>query len=151
MSGRLASVLTGARPPGVYRWLSRAHIEPVRRELAAAGWASHPLDGWLVAGEQGLMDWCARSLSLPTRFSRTWAGVTEGLLDLSWLPERGHVVLWEAYAVLARTDPALWRRAYELFVAAAEGRDPAGAPLYVLLRGTGPAVRPDGAGPIPAL
>jgi hypothetical protein len=151
MTARLAVVLTGARPPGVYRWLSRAHQEPLRRELAAAGWASHPLDGRRITGEEPLLDWCARSLAMPKRFTGGWDALADGLADLSWLTDRGHVVIWEAYAVVARTDPGLWRRAYEVFVTATQARDPAAPPLYVLLRGGGPAVRPDGSGPIPAL
>jgi hypothetical protein len=150
-SGRLAAVLTGARPPGVYRWLSRAHQEPARRELVAAGWAGHALDGRRIVGEHALVDWCARTLSLPARLGRTWDGVADALADLSWLSARGHVVFFESYAALARTDPELWRRAYELFDTAAAARGPTAPPLYVLLRGMGPAGRPDGAGPIPIL
>jgi Barstar (barnase inhibitor) len=152
MTRRLAAVLTGARPPGVYRWLSRAHPGAVRRELAAAGWAAHPLDGRGMTGTPQLFDRCAGALALPGRFGHTWEGLGDCLGDLSWLPERGHVVLWDHYGTLAGADPKAWRIAYQTFADAVAARERAGAPpLYLLLRGPGPTDHPDAPGPIPTL
>lgn len=137
--GRLAAVTAGVRPAGVYRWLSRAHVESVRRNLAAAGWSVHVLDGRAVTGPQALFDRCARVLAFPTWFGHNWDALVDCLGDLSWLPGKGHVLLWEQYGVLARTDPAAWRTALGVFAAVAETRRAARvAPLYVLLRGAGP-------------
>jgi len=144
--GRLEVVIGGGRPAGVYRWLSRAHTESVRRELSAAGWTAHVLDGRGLADAPGLFDRCAKVLAFPAWFGRNWDALADCLGDLGWLPGKGHVLLWEQYGVLARTDPAAWRRALAVFAAATESRRESGAaPLYVLLRGTGPT---DG---IPAL
>jgi hypothetical protein len=138
--GRLEAVTGGGRPAGVYRWLSRAHTEAVRRELAAAGWAVYVLDGRGLGGAQGLFDRCARVLAFPAWFGHNWDALADCLGDLSWLPGKGYVLLWEQYGALARSDPAAWRMALEVFAAAIETRHETGAvPLYVLLRGTGPA------------
>jgi hypothetical protein len=151
-TARLAAVLGGVRPPGIYRWLSRAHPSAVRRELAAAGWAVHLLDGRALGGRLDLLDRCAEELAFPGWFGRNWDAFFDCLRDLSWLAGEGHVLLWEQYGGLARADPKAWRQAYQLFGEAIGARTSAGVPpLYVLLRGAGPVHEPDGAGMIPTL
>jgi hypothetical protein len=151
-TARLAAVLGGVRPPGIYRWLSRAHPSAVRRELAAAGWAVHQLDGRVLRGRLDLFDRCADELAFPGWFGRGWDAFLDCLGDLSWLPGQGHVLLWEQYGGLARSDPKAWRQAYQVFGDAIAVRREAGVPpLYVLLRGVGPVEEPDGTAPIPTL
>ena len=150
---RLVAVTEGVRPPGVYRWLSRAHPEPVRRELAATGWSVHLLDGRGMVSAIDLFDRCAAVLSFPAWFGRNWDALADCLTDLGWLPGQGHVLLWDQYGVLARHDPKAWAMAWEVCTAAIGARVAQGAvPLYVLLRGAGPADTPSSAeGPIPTL
>jgi hypothetical protein len=151
-TARLAAVLAGARPPGIYRWLSRAHPGAVRRELAAAGWAVHPLDGRPLTGRLEFFDHCAAVLAFPGWFGRNWDAFYDCLGDLSWLAGRGHVLLWEQYGVLARADPKAWRQAYQVLGEGIAARRESGLPpLYVLLRGAGPVERPDGGGMIQTL
>ncbi|HWH00634.1 MAG TPA: barstar family protein [Pilimelia sp.] len=151
VGGRLAAVLDGHRPAGVYRWLSRAHPESIRREAAAAGWATHLIDGWGLTGAQPVFDRCARVMSFPLRFAHTWEGLTDCLRDLTWLPALGHLVLWDRVEMLAQADARAWRAAYQAFdQAIAERRRADAPPLYLLLRG-GPSHRPDGPGVLPAL
>jgi hypothetical protein len=134
----LAVVLDGSRPPGMYRWRSTAHRASVCRGLAPAGVWCHFLDGGRVTDAAGLFAACAIALRFPDRFSGDWEGMADCLGDLSWLPGRVHVLVWEHYGTLARNDPPAWETAREVFSvqATASGKD--GPPLYVLLRGTGP-------------
>lgn len=137
---RLAAVVSGARTPGLYRWLSRAHPAAVRRELAHAGWDLHRLDGTRIRGTAGLFDSCADSLQFPAYFGNNWDALADCLADLSWLPERGRVVLWDRYGMLAASDAGAWKTAREVFHQAALERTAVGLPpLYVLVRGDGPA------------
>jgi hypothetical protein len=148
----LAAILDGVRPPGVYRWRSRAHPGALRRDLAAAGWGMHLLDGRAVTDSASLFDGCARALAFPAWFGRNWDALADCLGDLSWLPDAGHVLLWDRYGVLARTDAKAWRLAYRVMVdATALRRETGAAPLVVLLRGLGPTEQVDGPGPIPTL
>jgi hypothetical protein len=152
MGGRLAEVLAGQRVPGFYRWPSRAHPSAVRRDLAAAGWTLHRIDGRAVTGAPDLFDRCAAALAFPQWFGRNWDALTDCLGDLSWLPGRGHVLLWDQYGVLARLDPKAWELACQKFSDAAEARQRTGAgPFFVLLRGAGPVTRPPDGTPIPTL
>jgi hypothetical protein len=149
---RLAAVTEGTRTPGVYRWLSRAHPESVRRELTGAGWSVHLLDGRTVTGSRPLFDACAATLSFPAWFGHNWDAFADCVGDLGWLTGRGHVLIWDQYGVLARHDPKAWAMAHRVFGTAIADRVRAGAvPLYVLLRGTGPVDAPDGPELIPPL
>lgn len=131
---RLGSVLAGRRQPGLYRWVSRAHPEAVRRELAGAGWAVHVLDGRGLVDRDALLDGLAQALSFPAWYGRNWDALADCLSDLSWLPGQGQVLLWERYGVLARHDPAAWLTVCEVLAHAGPA-----VPFYVLLRGAGPA------------
>jgi hypothetical protein len=135
----LTVVVDGTRPPGLYRWRSRAHPAAVARELAAAEATCHILDGVRVADAETLFDATAALLRFPDRFGGDWAGLADCLADLSWLPGRLHVLIWEHYGTLARRNAPVWETAREVFGlgATASGKD--GAPLYVLVRGDGPA------------
>jgi hypothetical protein len=152
VTGRLDVVLSGRARQGVYRWRSRAHRNPLGRELGRAGWRIHPLPGSRITGAGPFFDECAGTLALPCWFAHTWDGLADCLADLSWLPDRGHVLLWDQYGVLARRDPKVWRQAYESFATATS---PANrhrhVPLYVLLRGNGPDRSPVNGAPIPLL
>jgi hypothetical protein len=143
MTGRLDLVVAGRREPGVYRWRSSAHYGALARELTAAGWGLYPLDGRMITEPARLFDACARELRFPIWFGHDWAALSHCLADLSWLPARGHVLLWDRFGVLAHTDPQAWRRAYEVCGQAVAARVRYNAPpLYVLLRGTGPVDAP---------
>ncbi len=139
MAERLAAVLRGARSPGVYRWRSRAHPAALRRDLLAAGWGLYLLDGRTVTGTGRLFEALRREMALPAWSGHSWEGLSECLVDLSWLPGRGHLLLWDRYGALAQADIKAWQRMYGACTAAAADRQRHGAPpLYVLLRGCGP-------------
>jgi hypothetical protein len=152
VTGRLDAVVHATRPPGVYLWRSRAHYSAVRRELTASGWLAHLLDGRRIADPPALHEECAQVLAFPAWFGHNWDALADCLADLSWLPGRGHVVIWDQYGVLARADLKAWRQAYEVFSAAIAFRAGAGQPpLYLLLRGTGPVLSPVSSEPVPVL
>jgi RNAse (barnase) inhibitor barstar len=143
MRDRLAVVVTGQREPGVYRWRSSAHHGALARELSGAGWALYTLDGRLVTDMARLFDACAAGLRFPSWFGRDWDALRHCLADLSWLPAKGHVLLWDRFGTLAQTDPQAWQRVYEVCLLAVAARLQDGAPpLYVLLRGSGPVQAP---------
>jgi hypothetical protein len=136
---RLAVIVDGSRPPGMYRWRSRAHPAAIGRELAEADVASHVLDGTRVGDAESLFALCAATLHFPDRFTEDWAGLADCLRDLSWLHGRTQVLLWEHYGTFARRDPGAWAAARDVFGAGAAVSGKDGPPLYVLLRGPGPA------------
>jgi hypothetical protein len=150
MNRRLAALVAGEYPPGVYRWRSRAHPGAVSRELAGSGWSGYAVGGG--TGGPDLLGECAAVLGFPAWFGYTWEGLGDCLADLSWLPGTGQVVLWERYGALAGGDGKVWRQAYETIERAVATRARYGAPpLYILLRGTGPEISPVDGTTIPVL
>jgi hypothetical protein len=150
MAARLSALVAGQYPAGVYRWRSRAHPGALGRELTGLGWNGYALDG--VGDPAGLFDEWAATLLFPAWFGHTWEGLADCLADLSWLPGSGHIVLWERYGALAGGDGKAWRQAYEALERAVALRlRYAAPPLYVLLRGGGPAASPVDGSPIPVL
>jgi RNAse (barnase) inhibitor barstar len=142
-ASRLAPIVSGTRTPGLYRWLSRAHPAAVRRELARIGWDLHCLDGTRIRDTAGLLDACSDALQFPAYFGNNWDALQDCLGDLSWLPDRGRVILWDRFGVLATTDPEAWAIARDVFESAAKERAAAGVPpLYTLVRGDGPTDLP---------
>jgi hypothetical protein len=139
----LGEIIGGERPPGVYRWLSTAYPDALRREAVAAGWTCHVLDGGGLTGAEDLFDRCASLLAFPEWFGRNWDALADCLADLSWLAGAGHVLLWEHYGTLWHADPGAWRLAYAALTAAVRTRRETGAvPLCVLVRGSGPELGP---------
>ncbi|MQA27014.1 MAG: hypothetical protein GEU94_16485 [Micromonosporaceae bacterium] len=137
---RLNTLLDGTRPPGVYRWTSRAHPAAMRRELASVDWGCHLLEGRATTDRERFFDMCAEGLALPAWFGHNFDALADCLADLSWLPGRGHVLLWRHYGVYAERDPAGWPVAREVFADAAAARAQTElVPLFLLLRGHGPA------------
>lgn len=138
MVKRLAVIVDGSRPPGMYRWRSRAHPASIGRELAPAGIWCHVVDGARVVDAESLFEACAVALRFPDRFCGGWDGMVDCLSDLSWLPGRVQVLIWEHYGTLARYDPSAWDTAREVISVQATASGKNGPPLYVLLRGAGP-------------
>jgi hypothetical protein len=137
---RLATLVDGSKPPGMYRWLSRAHPAAISRELEPIGWQLHVLEGGHTEDAMAFLDECARVLEFPAWFGRNWDALADCLGDLSWLPDTPHVMLWERSGVLAKHDPKAWRMATEVLAEKATDSGRRGIPpLYVLLRGDGPA------------
>jgi hypothetical protein len=121
----------------------------VGRDLAAAGWSLHHIDGRAVTSAAELFERCAGALAFPKWFGHNWDALADCLSDLSWLPGRGHVLLWDRYGVLARLDPKAWAMVCQVLSRAAEYRRSGGVePLFVLLRGAGPVARPHDGTPI---
>jgi RNAse (barnase) inhibitor barstar len=83
------------------------------------------LDG--VTDKAGLMDRCARALSLPDWFGRNWDALADSLTDHTVWPgdavEKGLLVVVRNWRPYAKARPAEWDVAQEVF-AEASGREP---------------------------
>ncbi|HEX6499317.1 MAG TPA: barstar family protein [Micromonosporaceae bacterium] len=140
----LADVFRGDRPAGVYR----SDLDPDRIGRAAvdAGWAVAVLDGAGIATKAALLSAVGGALSFPAWYGGNWDALADCLSDLSWLADRGELLIWRDYGVLADDDFDSWRIAYQVFASA---RSP--VPLAVVLTGAGPTDSPVDGSPIPLL
>lgn len=122
-----------AEAGGVYR--SPADIAALRRAArrAAASWIA--VDLGAVRGKRALLDALARVFMFPDSFGGNWDALADCLQDLSWLPERGWVVVLggvEGFAAEAPADHALlldilgaaasyWRQQGRIFIVLVDG------------------------------
>ncbi|MGK5629415.1 barstar family protein [Streptomyces sp. URMC 123] len=107
----LAAVLDGSVPPGMLAWPGDRPVEEAVAAARDAGWSAVLLDLDGVTDKERFMDRCAEALRLPDWFGRTWDGLADCLIDLSWCPPAPGRLLalraWQGYAAAAPRDWAV--------------------------------------------
>lgn len=135
---RLAHLLR--KPAGGAYWVSEGvGADEVERMARAARLAFFRVDGRAAAGKRALLDALASALRFPATFGRNWDALADCLGDLSWLPPGGLVLLWDGADALAGAAPADFATALEVLGEAATDWAAQGRPVFVLVRGAGPA------------
>ncbi len=127
----------GSLVPGRYWLAGSVSLRAVRAEIAAAGWYSGVISGRAVTGRSELFAQFAAGLRFPGWFGHNWDAFADCLRDLSWLPGAGVAVLWQHYAMFARSRPELAERAGAILDEAIEARVEMDLPpLYVIYPGS---------------
>ncbi|GGJ00096.1 barstar family protein [Streptomyces brasiliensis] len=108
-----------------------------------AGWSVAVLDLGGAAAKEGLMDRCARALSLPAWFGRNWDALYDVFTDVSFwpgVPGTGRLLAVTGWTGFTRAYPGDWETAQGVFADAVDAAPrTAGPPLnVVLLLGTAP-------------
>lgn len=128
------SILTGTRPPSIYRMSAFSHPNLLLADLAAAGWRTFFLDGRLVEDKASFLRACATALEFPGYFGNNWDAFEECLGDLAWAPAPGYLLLYDRVWRLAKHDPAAWHMARTIFQEVINDWRARQKPFYVLLR-----------------
>jgi RNAse (barnase) inhibitor barstar len=129
MSG-LAGVLAGHITPGVYRWHAAYDVADIKHAVEHAGWQFAYLDGHQVETPAEFHSTVAEALGFPDHYGRNMDAFSDALSDLA---DEGKpmVVLWDAWAPLARAQQRTFTNAVEILRARS-------STIGVLLRGEGP-------------
>lgn len=137
MSG-LASLLSGATAPGLYRWHAAFDVDDVRHTVEHADWRFASLDGWGSESKAEFLDRISRSLQFPDWFGHNFDALADCLADVTAGDRVGTVLLWDGWGSYARAEP----QAFSVSLSVLGGRVHAdrGGPFAVLLRGEGPDV-----------
>lgn len=98
----LRPLLTKGLRPGVYRWLSDATADQVRRDVTGAGWDFVLLDTSEIHDKSGFLDLCATAFDLPRWFGRNWDALADSLSDRS--TGEPEIVLWAGLDHLLEHD-----------------------------------------------
>ena len=133
----LHSVLTDPAAAGLYRVPTRLSLPTLTPRITATDARLALLDGDAIADKATFLRACADALVFPPYFGRNWDALADCLTDLSWLPARGHALLYDNPALLIRHSPAAWATAEAIFSEAAARWRAADVPFVVLLRRTG--------------
>ncbi len=86
-----------------------------------------------------LLERLARALHFPDWFGHNWDALADCLLDLDWLPARGHVLLLSHCAEFANTAPEAWHQASSIMAEVTEQRAQHELPMWVFCDDAGPA------------
>ncbi len=120
----LAAVLGGRVAPGAYRWRSAYDVADARHTVEQAGWRFAYVDGVQVESVPELHGALAEALGFPDYYGRNLDALHDCLRDVP----AETVLLWDAWAPIARAEPRVFLTAVELL----------GERITVLLRGDGP-------------
>lgn len=137
MIKKLAPVLAGSLPPGLYRFRSRAQAATIERQVEAAGWRAFHLEGAAMADKATFLQASAAALHFPAYFGANWDAFEESINDLAWAPAPGYVILFDDVAQFANQATDAWSTAYDILQGAVTQWQQNGVPMFVLLRGTG--------------
>jgi RNAse (barnase) inhibitor barstar len=129
MSG-LAGLLAGHRDPGVYRWHAAFDVGDVRRAVEHGHARFGYVDGWTHTTKDEVLDALAEALELPDYFGKNLDALADCVGDL----DGPHVLLWDGWSPLARSEQHTFTEILDIFNECAGS----GKPFSVLLRGEGP-------------
>lgn len=134
MSRALAKLLEQGGMSGIFRISDDADTAPILATAAAQGWTTCHLHGAQIVDKTSFLKQMATACGFPAYFGHNWDAFEEMLVDPSWRPAPGLLLLYDHPLPLARRDPATWRTLYAILreVTATQAAD---APLLVLLRG----------------
>jgi hypothetical protein len=94
---KLLQRLSDASKSGVYR---APHDRDIRDALRGSALAVATIDLAGVRDKDALLASIARALSFPAWFGGNWDALEDCLGDLSWMPARGHVLLFAGAGAL---------------------------------------------------
>jgi hypothetical protein len=132
---QLASV-----PSGVYRIPAAVPIPAIRSAAERGGFRMVEIDGAAVADKIGFLAALGQALSFPAYSAANWDACEESLRDLTWLPAKGYVVVYDDPRPFVRGDPEEWAIARDVLGAAAAFWGDRGVTMLVLLRCAGSSV-----------
>lgn len=137
MSEQWQDLFRGAVPPALYVTRSRAQVKSINAVAEQQGWRCFHLDGRHITTKATFLRRCAQVMEFPSYFGQNWDAFEECLRDLTWLPARGYLLLYDDVAAFARHSPGEWATAYDILDDAVTHWRKTATPLVVLLRKTG--------------
>jgi len=97
----------------------------VAERVSRRGAVPHVVDGSATRSKLQILDAIAAALSFPDWFGRNLDALYDCLVDLSWLPEGEHVLIWVAPTVLEGADTRAYRAVHGVLADAAAAALPA--------------------------
>ncbi len=99
----LSLVFDGLIAAGVHPLSDPVAVGELRQQAGAAGWAALHADA--TGGKAAVLDGLAATGAFPGWFGRNWDALSDCLVDLSWLPAEGYVVLIDGWPAFRATSP----------------------------------------------
>lgn len=130
-------ILSGARPPGVYRLASNWNADFVVEPLTRQGWRGFYVDGQVVKDKASFLRVAGLAMDFPNYVGQNWDAFEEAIRDLSWTgPATGYVLFYDAAWHLPWNDGEAWRTARAILNDTVAFWRTQETPFYVLLSRT---------------
>lgn len=97
-------VLDGSVASGVYPLDDPVSTDDLVEWAASRGWVVLVADA--TGGKPSVLDGLAATGRFPAWFGHNWDALSDCLVDLSWLPADGYLVLVEGWSTLSDATPA---------------------------------------------
>ena len=133
MISALVKMLEAGGPSGIFRVAEETDPAHILKTAADRGWLACHLRGDEIGDKATFLAQTAAACGFPAYFGKNWDAFEEMLVDPSWRPAPGLLLLYDNPVTLARRDPEAWHILYTILrqVTAAQHAD---APLLVLFR-----------------
>lgn len=140
MSKDLDALLSGARPPGLYRIDASLEPETVQAAAAERGWRTFHMDGREITDKASFIRTVGVALDFPAYSASNWDAFEESIRDLSWARAPGYVLVFDDPDPLIASDAATWATARSILESAVQHWQSLGVPMTVLFRKAGRAL-----------
>jgi len=129
-------ILTGARPPGIYRLETNLNADHLVAPIARQGWRAFYLNGRIIKDKADFLRVASAAMDFPPYFGYNWDAFEECIRDLAWAPAQGYVLLYDRVWQMALPDHGAWQVACAILTDAVAYWRTTDVPMYVLLSDT---------------
>lgn len=129
-------ILTGARPPALYRLTSNLNADHLVEPISRQGWRGFYINGEIVQDKESFLRVAGSAMEFPSYFGHNWDAFEESIRDLNWAPAQGYVLIYEMVWRLALYDRAAWQMVRSILTDTVAYWRTKDIPFYVLLSRT---------------
>jgi hypothetical protein len=127
-------ILNGQLTPGIYRLRSELNADHIVAPLNKVGWRGFYIEGHVVTSKAAFLRMAGAGMSFPAYYGQNWDAFEECITDLSWVPAKGYVLIYDNVWYFPRNDRPAWRQAKAILTDAVSFWAQRGTPFYVFLR-----------------
>lgn len=129
-------ILTGARPPALYRLTPHLNADRVVEPLSRQGWRGFYINGQIVKDKDSFLRVAGAAMEFPGYVSHNWDAFEESIRDLAWAPAQGYVLIYDSVWHLAWHDREAWQTVRSILTDTVADWRTKETPFYVLLSRT---------------
>ena len=126
-------ILSGTRPPGLYRLSTEWSTDLVVQPLISQGWRGFYLEGEVVKDKASFLRVAGTAMDFPSYSAQNWDAFEESIRDLSWTPAQGYVLVYDGMWHLPWHDKETWQTVRTILMDTVAFWRTTTTPFYVLL------------------
>ncbi len=134
LTNPVEKILSGELVSGIYRLRSELNADHIVAPLNKVGWRGFYIEGEIVTGKEAFLRMAGATMSFPAYYGQNWDAFEECVTDLSWIPAKGYVLIYDNVWHFPRNDRPAWRQARAILADAVTFWGKREVPFYVFLR-----------------